>query len=288
MSSDIAERTVEANGLRFGLLEAGDGPLVVLLHGFPDNAWTWSKVIPTLVDSGYRVVAPFMRGYPPTEIPAEGRYDPAALADDVAGLIDELNGGDPAFVVGHDWGAMATYAAIGLHPEKLRRAVAIAIGHPGAVTRIFEHPDLLHHTFHAWLFQLPGLSETAVRHGDLAMVEYLWNLWSPGIEDADHIKGVKETLAGPGAVEAALGYYRALVRFALTHPEESQRIQFTPATVPTLSVYGGNDPAARLSEGEEQFFAAEHRVATVEGAGHFVQRERPDELSKLVLDWLGS
>ena len=286
MGTDIKERLVEANGMRFATIEGGDGPLVLLLHGFPDTAWTWSYVMPPLIDAGYRVAAPIMRGYPPTEIPSDGRYDPAALADDVAGLVDALNEGEPAFVVGHDWGAIATYAAIGLRPEKLRRAVTISIGHPGGVTRIFEHPDLLRHAFHVWLFQLPGLSETAVRHDDLAMIDYLWNLWSPGIEDADHLKRVKETLAGPGAVEAALGYYRALVRFALTHPEESQRIQFTPATVPTLSIYGGNDPAARLSEGDERFFAAEHRAEIVDGAGHFVQRERPDELTTLVLEWL--
>jgi len=286
MGTDIRERSVDANGLRFAYIEGGEGPLVLVLHGFPDTAWTWSHVMPSLIDAGYRVVAPFMRGYPPTDIPRDGRYDPAALGDDVAGLIDALNGGEPAFVVGHDWGAMATYAAIGLHPEKLRRAVTIAIGHPGAVARIFERPDLLRHAFHVWLFQIPGFSEHAVRHDDLAMIDYLWNLWSPGIADADHIKNVKETLAQPNAVEAAIGYYRALLQFPLTHPDESRRIQFEQATVPTLTVYGSNDPGSSLAEDEGRFFTAEHRVAIVDGAGHFVQRERPDALSTLVLDWL--
>src|SRR6266550_5467475 len=115
MATEIRERSVEANGLQFACLESGDGPLVLLLHGFPDIASTWSQVIPVLTDSGYRVVAPFMRGYPPTDIPHDGRYDPAALGDDAAGLVNGLNDGEPAFVVGHDWGALATYAAINLH-----------------------------------------------------------------------------------------------------------------------------------------------------------------------------
>src|SRR5437588_12221587 len=121
MGTDVKELSVEANGLRFSIIEGGDGPLVLLLHGFPDTAWTWSHVMPSLMAAGYRVVAPFMRGYPPTAIPSDGRYDPAALADDVAGLIDTLNDGEPGFVVGHDWGAMATYGAIGRHPAKGRR-----------------------------------------------------------------------------------------------------------------------------------------------------------------------
>jgi pimeloyl-ACP methyl ester carboxylesterase len=282
----INEGNVQANGLQFSYLEAGEGPLVLLLHGFPDNALTWDRVMPALVDAGYRAVAPFMRGYPPTTIPADGRYDPAALADDVAGLVDVLNDGEPALVVGHDWGALTTYAAVTLHPEKISRAVAIAIGHPGGTPRIFEHPHLLQHAFHFWLFQLPVFAEVAVRTNDFALIDYLWHLWSPGHEDPDHIKGVKETLAQPNAVEAAIGYYRAFPQFPLKYPDLAQRIQFEPLTRPTLTVFGGNDPARVLAEGDEAFFAGEHRTEVIEGAGHFVQREQPEALTKLVLEWL--
>src|SRR5437762_4904132 len=110
----MGQGTVRAGGVEFAYLEQGDGPLVLLLHGFPDNALTWDRVASALAGAGYRTVAPFMRGYPPTELPSDGRYDAAALADDVAELIDELGDGGPAFVVGHDWGAFATYAASGL------------------------------------------------------------------------------------------------------------------------------------------------------------------------------
>ena len=119
------------------------------------------------------------------------------------------------------------------------------------------------------------------------MIDYLWNLWSPGIQDADHIKRVKETLGQPNVVEASLGYYRAMLQFPFTHPEESQRVQFGKTTVPTLTVFGDNDPGYELSQDEDRFYDTEHRFELVPGAGHFVQRERPDELSKLVLDWFG-
>src|SRR5205807_7055773 len=111
-------------------------------------------------------------GYPPTATPSDGRFDVGALADDAAGLIDALNGGEPAFLVGHDWGALATYGAVALHPEKIRRAAAIAIGHPGGTLRILERPDLIHRVFHFWFFQVPGFSEQAVRNNDFEMIDY--------------------------------------------------------------------------------------------------------------------
>jgi len=282
----MREGSIEANSLRFSYLEDGEGPLVLLLHGFPDNAFTWDRVMPSLAAAGYRTVSPFTRGYPPTSAPADGRYDPAARAEDVAGLIEALNGGQPAFVVGHDWGASATYAAIALHPEKVRRAVAIGIGPPGGAMRVFERPAVLHHAFHFWLFQVPVFSEMAVRANDFAMIDYLWNLWSPGIEDAEHIKRVKETLAEPNAVEQALGYYRAMLQFTMTHPETAQKMLSEPLEVPTLLVMGGNESAFDFTEGNEKYFAAEYRREVVDGAGHFVQREQPEALTRLILEWM--
>ena len=95
------------------------------------------------------------------------------------------------------------------------------------------------------------------------MIDYLYELWSPGIADADHIKRVKETLAQPGALEASLGYYRAMLQFPLTHPEESQRVQFEKTTVPTLTVFGAHDPGHELSADEDSFYEAEHRLEVI-------------------------
>jgi pimeloyl-ACP methyl ester carboxylesterase len=283
----MREGSIEANGLRFAYVEEGDGPLVLLLHGFPDNALSWDRVMPALAEAGYRAVAPYTRGYPPSEAPADGRYDPAARGDDVAGLIDALGRGEHAFVVGHDWGASATYAAIVFHPEKVRRAVTIAIGPPGGTLRIFERPELLHYAFHFWLFQVPVFAEVAVRANDFAMIDYLWNLWSPGLEDGDHIKRVKETLAGPNAVEQALGYYRAMMQFTMSHPELAQRMLSEPLSVPTMLVVGDNEASLfGSSEDDAKFFSADFRLEVVTGAGHFVQREQPEVLSRLIIEWL--
>jgi pimeloyl-ACP methyl ester carboxylesterase len=285
----MREGSVEANGLRFAYVEEGEGPLVLLLHGFPDNALTWDRVMPQIAEGGYRAVAPYTRGYPPSAAPADGRYDPAARADDVAGLIEVLGSGEPACVVGHDWGASAAYTAMVFHPERIRRAVTIAIGPPGGTVRIFERPDLLHFAFHFWLFQVPVYSELAVRANDFAMIDYLWSLWSPGIDDVEHVKRVKATLGEPNAVEQALGYYRAMLQFPMTHPDLAQRMLSEPLAVPTMLVMGDGEAGMLGGTGDEaKFFSAEFRSEVVPGAGHFVQREQPAALSRLILEWLGA
>src|SRR3954451_15314837 len=189
--SDIRQGTIRANDLDFAFIEAGEGPLVLLLHGFPDNPWTWSHQLPALAASGYRAVAPLLRGYAPTQMPSDGRYDPAALADDVAGLVDALGDG-PAFVIGNDWGAISTSAAAALRPEAVRRAVTINVGHPATFLSTLLHPRQIHHIFHFWFFQLGPLAVEAVKADDMAFVDYLWDHWSAeGHSDREHVEHVK-------------------------------------------------------------------------------------------------
>jgi pimeloyl-ACP methyl ester carboxylesterase len=121
--------TVQANGLRFACLEEGQGPLVLLLHGFPDTPHTWDATRPALARAGFRAVSPFLRGYAPSEIPADGDYRIDALARDVAGLIEAL-GEERAIVVGHDWGAAAAYGAAIRFPERIRFLATVSIPHP--------------------------------------------------------------------------------------------------------------------------------------------------------------
>lgn len=283
----VREHTIEANGLRFTYLEAGEGPLVVLLHGFPDNARTWSNQIEPLADAGYRVVAPYLRGYAPTEIPADGRYDLTALANDVHELIGAL-GGEPAHVIGHDWGAAATYATMAMFPASISRSAVIAIGHPRTLASAFASPSVVHHLFHFWLFQLEGFAQIAASANDHALIDYLWQHWSPGHEDREHIAQVKrESLAPTGALEAALGYYPALLQYPVEQPQAAERV-LGEVSVPTLAIFGGNDPVRLLSDGEEAFFSGEYRREVVDGAGHFAHRERPREVTRLLLSWLAS
>jgi pimeloyl-ACP methyl ester carboxylesterase len=281
----IRQDSVDANGIRFGFLEAGRGPLVLLLHGFPDDAWTWSSQMSGLAAAGFRAVAPFMRGYPPTEPAPDGAYDIATLGGDVAALIRAF-GGSPAYVIGHDWGAIATYGAIATKPEVIKRAAVIAVGHPSTFASILAVPAHAHPSFHVWYFQLERIEEV-VRGTEFAIIDYLWQLWSPGHEDKEHIERVKrETLAPDGALEAALSYYPALSRLRFQPEVVTQMTQ--PVSVPMLTIFGSNDPVGTLSEGEEASFTGPYRREIVDGAGHFVQRERPEETTRLLLEWFAA
>jgi pimeloyl-ACP methyl ester carboxylesterase len=281
-ATEIREGTVKANGIEFAYLEAGRGPLVLLLHGFPDNAWTWEHQLPALADAGYRAVAPFLRGYAPTEVPAEP-FDSEDITNDVAALIHAL-AEESACIVGHDWGALATMNAAALHPEAIVRAASIGVGHPRTVIEIFKSPEQLHYAFHVWLFQLEGFAEFALRENDFALVDYLWRHWSSVQPDQEHIVRVKKTLTESGVVEAALGYYRGLVKIPTTKPHLYERVTRN-IDVPMLVIYGGDDPARALSENEGAFYDGPYKRKIVPGAGHFVHRERPDELNRLLLQW---
>jgi pimeloyl-ACP methyl ester carboxylesterase len=287
-TGEIRRGTIEANGLRFAFLEAGEGPLVLLLHGFPDDAWTWSRQMPALADAGYRAVAPYLRGYHPTEVPADARYDPGVLATDVVELTRAL-GEDSACLVGNDWGGISTYAAMALFPQAVRRSVVIATGHPLTLLPTVLDPRQTHHIFHFWFFQNIDFAASAVRANDFAWIDYLWRHWSTeGHDDSEHIARVKrETLSPEGALEAVLGYYPGLFHVGETHPEVAEKLR-QKTTVPTLSIFGAQDPPRDLAVGEEAHFTAPYRRELVEGAGHFVHREQPDEVTSLVLDWLAA
>lgn len=282
-------KRIRANDLDFAYLEQGTGPLVLMLHGFPDTAHAWSHQMPALAAAGFRVVAPWLRGYPPSEIPGDGYYDRATLALDVAELIRALGRGEPAHLVGQDWGAAIAYSVLAAFPELVRRAVVMAVPHPAVVLRSVLEPRHVHHSFHWWFFQLPGIPEQALAANDYEFVDYLWKHWSTsGHEDAAHIAEVKRMLAQPGALSATLGYYRAMFDPRKADPTlESLRASMgRPIGVPTLALCGSEDPRAELMRGQAQYFTGEYRYEEVAGAAHFLQREQPEQVTRLLLDWL--
>ena len=126
-------QTTTVNDVELAHLELGEGPLALCLHGFPDSAWTWRHLMPALADAGYRAVAPFLRGYAPSAVPADGRYQTAAVGLDACALHEALGGAGDAAIIGHDWGAMGTYVAASHEPERWRRVVAMAVPPAGAV-----------------------------------------------------------------------------------------------------------------------------------------------------------
>src|SRR6202043_2523954 len=191
---EMREGQVVANGIEFFFLEEGSGPLLLLLHGYPDIAWTWEHQMAPFAAAGRRVVAPFLRGHPPTEIPARGYYDRATLALDLKALIEVLAPDGRADVVGQDWGAAMTYGFLAAFPDLVRRAVVMAIPHAGAVQESLVEPEQIHRAFHWWFFQLPTLPEQAIPANDFAFISYLWDYWSPGHAEHAHVQRIKSML----------------------------------------------------------------------------------------------
>ncbi len=271
-------RFVDANGLRFGYLEQGRGPLVLLVHGFPDTAFTWDRALPALAEAGYRAVAPFTRGYAPTEIPADGAYDTDTLGKDLVALILAL-GADAAVIVGHDWGASAAYAAAAMAPERVRLLVPMAVPHPRGLT---PTPALLWKVRHFATLRRRGAAER-IRRGDLALVDELWRRWSPAWKDIPpaETEPVKAAFREPGCLEAAVAYYRAIsLRLPASHR--------LPIAVPTVAFAGEHDILApRLYEKARRCFTGSYEVVQVPG-GHFMHREHPEhfvrELVRVVRD----
>jgi len=280
---------IDANGIKFAYHEAGQGPLVVLLHGFPDIAGTWSHQVPALVTQGYRVVTPYLRGYTPTEIPKDDYYDKATLVEDIAAFIMGLSGGGPVYLVGQDWGAIIAYAVLAAYPELIARAVVMAVPHPGQVTESLVNPKHIHRSFHWWFFQLADLPEKAILANNQAFIDYLWAYWTiPSHRDEQHIQAVKETLQKPGVLSAALAYYRAMFDPAQADPSLAtiREKMVRPIEVPTLALCGREDLRAELMLDQAQYFTNEYDFQLVDNAGHFLHREQPEVVTKLIIDWL--
>jgi len=279
-----------ANGVTFHYLEMGRGPLVLCLHGFPDNAYTYSDLLPILATAGFRGVAPFMRGYAPTTPAPDGRYQSVLLAQDAVALIAAL-GAERAFLVGHDWGAAATYGAAALAPERIERIVTIAAAHPAAfrgdlATSYERHKGI----WHAYFFQMPN-AEQVVAANDFAFLEDWWRDASPEFDPAPVIERVKATFRQPGVVTAALTYYRHTFHPANRDPalqSLQERISTTPTPVPTLAVHGTRDRPGRLEafEGMDDLFSKGLEKVVFPGAGHFVHVERPSEVNRRIVAFL--
>ena len=287
----IEHVAITANGLAFSAIALGQGPLVLCLHGFPDTPWSFHPQIEALADAGHRVVAPFMRGFAPTAIPSDGRYQGAVLAEDVAGLIAAL-GDEPAVVVGHDWGASAAYATAILFPERVRRLVTLAVPYGPAMRQaLVQDPVQQRRSWYMYLFTT-AMGEPALAADDFALIDRLWRDWSPGWSPPPaHMAGIKAMFREPGVAGAALAYYRQTFRPDLQDPalaERQARIGREPIAIPALYLHGADDGCVGADIGRDmgRLFTAGLTTTIVPNAGHFLQMEQAGAVSAAILDFL--
>ena len=281
---------IDTGDLRFTARTAGPdgGPVVLLLHGFPDRAATFDAMIGALAAAGFRAIAPTMRGYEPSSQPADGDHSLVTLADDVVAWLDAL-GIDRAHIVGHDWGAATTYLAITRHPERFERAVTLAVPPtpriPEAVRKV---PKQILLSWYMTFFQLRFVADRIAAARDHALIRWLWSSWSPTLDAPDDLAAV---FAQPGVLRSALAYYRQnATPLLLLGLRENDATVIAATTVPTLVVHGAEDRCLdrRLFEHAvvEDDFPGGVRREMLPGAAHFLHLEQPDEVHRLVLDWL--
>jgi pimeloyl-ACP methyl ester carboxylesterase len=284
---------VRANGLTFHYLAAGRGPLALCLHGFPDCADGWTPVLHALAGAGYRAVAPYMRGYAPTEVPADGRYQSGVLVADANALHEALGGDEQAFVIGHDWGAFAAYGAPRTAPDRWAKAVVASVPPATFVMPLLLSYDLLKSNFWYQFVLCNPLADLAVPMNDLEFIERLWGDWSPGFDASDALVAVKAALREPANLGAALGYYRHTLGGALSDPalSEEQAASMQVPDVPTLYLHGRADgcfPAPDQAALEAAFPVPGSKVELIDNAGHFLQYEQPERVATAIVEFVQS
>ena len=291
-------RRITANGIDFAYLETGpaDGPLALCLHGFPDHAptYTQSGLLDALAGAGYHAVAPWLRGYSPTGLAPDGSYEVASLALDALALADELAGDRAdAVLIGHDWGAIAAYVAVGHRPDRFAKLVAMTVPHQGALmTRFLSTPEQLKRSWYIFFFQTP-LADFVVPQDDFAVIDLLWRDWSPGlVPDPAFMRALKDTLGAPGSTEAAIGSYRAMLGTTPGNPDlaDVAGAGNGPIPVPTLYLHGADDGCMGIEMIDENeirpFFPAGIDIEVVPAAGHFMHLDQPALVTRRILEFL--
>jgi len=296
---------VEASGMGFSALAWGpeDGPLALCLHGYPDTAWTWRHLGPHLAGEGWRVAAPFMRGYAPTDLAPDGAYQLGALVQDANELRDALGGDDRAVLIGHDWGAVAAYMVGAWSPWAFRRIVTMAVPPLSVFMEPMLRPSQLITRFGtvarqascSWYIgfqQLPGISERVLPR----VIAKLWADWSPGYDAREDLARVAESLGGPGRRTAALRYYRAFVQpwYRKSAYADAQASMLRKPVPPILYLQGRSDGclvmdhAERTIERKDEVLAQGSEVEILPGVGHFLQLEDPQAINSRVASFIAA
>jgi pimeloyl-ACP methyl ester carboxylesterase len=274
LALDLGDVTLRA--ITYG---SSDAPLAICLHGFPDSAHTFRHLAPHLADRGYHVVVPFLRGYAPSSLSKSDNYQLVAVANDALMLHDRLGGDERALLVGHDWGAAATYVATSAEPSRWRHAVTMAVPPMMLFAEALSTFDQLRMSWYVFYFQNP-FAEIVIELRDLEFLERLWRTWSPNYapeEDMDHLR---EALGERDHLRAALGYYRAmfdarpLLDASLQHIADAA---FAPSRVPTLYLHGAEDGCFAPIDAAKVLgaLAPDSKYDVIRDVGHFLHLEQP-------------
>jgi pimeloyl-ACP methyl ester carboxylesterase len=261
------------NGLHMHVRSVGQGPAVVLLHGFPDTHTVWRKQVAPLVKAGYRVLAPDLRGYGQTDAPtAVSAYRLEHICNDVLSMLDLLGIGK-ARLVGHDWGALIGWLLCMDAPHRIEQYVTLSVGHPAAFARA-GLDQKLRSAYMLW-FMVPGLAERSLTAGNFYLMQHFTS-------DRTQVSYWRRSLGDPGRLTAALNYYRANVPRGLTFATKTD-----PVTVPVMGIWSSLDPAL----GEKQmvdsteYVTASFRYERIDGADHWLQVTAAERVNALLLDF---
>ncbi|MBW3622041.1 MAG: alpha/beta fold hydrolase [Armatimonadetes bacterium] len=280
-----AHREAVVNGVRLHYVEEGEGPTVVLLHGFPEFWYAWRHQIPALANAGFRVIAPDLRGYNLSEKPKGVRcYRHEALADDIAALIRHVGGGAAA-VAGHDWGGFIAWYVPMRHPDLVNRLIVLNAPHPGVWFRDLPKPRQLLRSWYQFFFQLPWLPEATIRARDFALLRATLR-HDPANPDAfseEDVERYVEAMAQPGALTAAIHYYRAAMR---RNPFQILR-EIRTIEVPALLIWGERDRylGPWFTRGVERW-VPNLRVECLPEASHWVMADEPERVYDLITRFL--
>ncbi|HEY0062209.1 MAG TPA: alpha/beta fold hydrolase [Telluria sp.] len=268
----LRQQLISTNGIQLNVASAGDGPPVLLLHGFPDTHTVWRKQFGPLTAAGYRVIAPDLRGYGASAAPSGVQaYGIATLRDDILGLMDAMQIGQVR-LIGHDWGSVLGWYLCMHAPERIERFAALSVGHPAA----YANAGLaqLCKAWYAALFQLPGIAESLVSFGNLLALE-------AQAADATQLADWRANFARPGRLTAALNYYRANRTLAIDPSYD--KIQ-----VPVLGIWSAHDPALTETQMRDsaRYMAAPFRYHRIDGSvGHWLQLKEEMQVNNLLVDF---
>jgi pimeloyl-ACP methyl ester carboxylesterase len=283
-----SQHMVQANGIRFRTMV--DGPpqadMFILLHGFPDGAELWSRQVDALAKAGSLAVAPDLRGYGLSDAPdAKESYSIDHLVDDVAALIKAF-GRQSAHVAGHDWGAIVAWFFAARHPEMTKTLTALSVGHPAALAAASqEDEDQQARSRYVGLFLLEGKAERVLAEDDYRRLRLTWSIGpNPEAVPRSVVEHFTRSLARPGRLTAALNYYRA--NLTAVGPAWEGLANIGPIKTTTVLLWGDQDPALgrRGADDTRTYMEGKYELRVLEGAGHWLNFDRPDEVSRALTD----